>query len=350
MVQGMWGDPYDGRMAVERVKVAVLGLGAMGTNHAKAYAALPEADLVALVEPHPERARAAQEAFGMPVYGSVEELVAEADFDAASVATPDQHHVHPALVLAAAGKHILMEKPLATTVADCDTIIKAAAEAGVKLMLGFTLRFDPRYYLVQRAVAAGEIGEPVYMYARRNNLLASARRVGARVSLPFFLQVHDIDAMRWIGGAEVTKVYASAARKVHRELGTDDVVLTNLHFDDGSVGLVESNWILPDHNHARFDFRLEVVGTQGHAAVDLERQGASIQTAERSRELDPMFQPVLYRQQPLVLREEVQHFIACVREDSEPVVGGADGRAATAVALAIERSLQTGQAEYVAHS
>jgi len=333
---------------VERLRVAVLGMGVMGNQHAMVYQDLPEAELVAAVETDPSRAAEVGRRYGVPVYDSVEMLLAKADFDAASVCLPDSAHVEPAVALASAGKHILVEKPLATTLDGCDTIIRAAAR--VKLMVGFTLRFDPRYYLVQEAVSRGEVGEPVYMYARRNNLVASARRLGGRVSLPFFLQVHDIDAMRWMGGSEVSRVYACSARKVLHDLGVDDVVISTLHFRDGSVGCIESNWILPDSLPARFDFRLEVVGTKGRASVDVESQGASIVDAERMRELDPMFSPVLYRRQPPNLREELRHFVTCVLEDKTPVVGGADGRAATAVALAIEESLRLGQPADVRYS
>jgi len=335
---------------VGRLRLAVLGMGVMGTNHAIVYQGLAEAQLAAAVETSPERADDVRNRFGVPVFGSVEQLIAEAEFDAASICLPDQAHVEPALALAKAGKHLLVEKPLATTLAGCNAIISAAESAGVKLMVGFTLRFDPRYYSVHEAVSQGEIGEPVYMYARRNNLNSGARRLAGRVTLPFFLQVHDIDAMRWMGGAEVTRVYACGVRKVLNDLGVDDAVVSTLQFSDGSIGCVESNWILPDSLPGRFDFRLEVVGTKGRATIDLESQGATVHNGQQMREVDPMFRPVLYGQQPLVLREELHHFVKCVLEDKTPVVGGADGRAATAVALAIEESLRLGQPVDVKYS
>lgn len=328
---------------MERLRVVVLGMGVMGNMHATVYKHLAESELVGAVETSPERAEEVRGRFGVPVYSSVEQLLAEADFDAVSICLPDPGHVEPAVALARAGKHLLVEKPLATTVAGCDAIIGAAEAAKVKLMVGFTLRFDPRYYSVHEAVSQGEVGEPVYMYARRNNLISGARRLAGRVTLPFFLQVHDIDAMRWMGGSEVTRVYACGVRKILNDLGVDDAVVSTLQFADGSIGCVESNWILPDSLPARFDFRLEVVGTKGRASIDLESQGASVHDGQRMRELDPMFRPVLYSQQPLILREELHHFVTCVLEDKTPVVGGADGKAATAVALAIEESIRLGQ-------
>lgn len=325
-----------------QLKVAVLGMGTMGLMHAGIYQHLPETEIVGMVETNPERAREVSERFGAPCFETVEALLDAAKPDAASVCLPDALHVAPSVALAGARVHLLVEKPLATTVEECDTIIGAVEQAGVKLMVGFTLRFDPRYYLVHEAVANGDVGDIVYMFARRNNVLGSARRLAGRVTLPFFLQVHDIDAMRWMGGAEVERVYAVSARKVLTDLGIDDVVISSLHFSDGSVACVESNWIMPDDLPYRFDFQLEIVGTTGKADVDVREQGAFVFDGRKQRVLDPTFRPTLYDNQPLVLREELRHFVRCVIEDRQPVVGGADGRAATAVALAIEQSLATG--------
>lgn len=328
---------------MEKVRVAVLGMGAMGLTHASVYQHLPETEIVGMVEADAGRREQVSQQFGAPCYESLEALLSHVRPDAASVCLPDGLHVEAAVALARAGVHLLVEKPLATTLDGCDAIIRAAEEARVKLMVGFTLRFDPRYYSVHEAVHQGAVGDMVYMYARRNNILASARRLAGRVTLPFFLQVHDIDAMRWMGGAEVERVYACSARKVLTDMGVDDVVLTSLHFSDGSIGCVESNWIMPDALPSRFDFQLEIIGTKGKADIELKEQGASVFDGERLQVLDPMFRPTLYDRQSLIYREEVRHFVHCVIYDRQPVVGGSDGRAATAVALAVERSLREGK-------
>lgn len=325
---------------MEPVRVAVLGMGMMGVLHATVYYDLPEANLVGLVEADPSRREKVSERFGVPCYGCLDELLSNVDLDAASVCLPDQLHLDASLRLAEAGAHLLVEKPLATTLEDCDKIIQATSTAGLKLMVGFTLRFDPRYYLVQQAVKQGEVGNIVYMYARRNNILASARRLAGRVSLPFFLQVHDIDAMRWMGGAEVEEVYAIGTKKVLTDWDIDDVVISTLRFTDGSIGCIESNWIMPDSLPSRFDFQLEVVGTKGKADVALAEQGASVYNGDQLAILDPTFRPTLYDDQPIILREELKHFVRSIQRGRDPVVGGADGRAATAVALAIEESLR----------
>ena len=327
---------------MERLRVAVLGMGTMGCMHAMVYDHLPEAEVVGMVETDPAPRQEAVQRFGAPCYDSVEALLAEVDVDAASVCVPDALHVEPAVALAKAGVHLLVEKPLATTVAGCDEIIGAVEGAGVKLMVGFTVRFDPRYYLVHQAVEGGELGEMVCMYARRNNVLASARRLGGRVSLPFFLQVHDIDIMRWMSGAEVEEVYACGVRKVLTDLGVDDAVFTTLRFSDGSIGCIESNWVMPDSLPSRFDFRLELVGTEGKADIELCEQGASVHSGERLSVLDPTYRPTLYDDQPLILREEIRHFVHCVLQKREPTVGGKEGKAATVVAVAIEQSLREG--------
>jgi predicted dehydrogenase len=330
---------------MEQLKVAVLGMGTMGLMHAGVYQHLPQTQIVGMVETNPARAQEVSERFGAPCFASVEALLEAVQPDAASVCLPDPLHVEPSVALAKAGVHLLVEKPLATTLEGCDTIINATKAANVKLMVGFTLRFDARYFQVHEAVANGEVGSVVYQYARRNNVIGSARRLGGRVTLPFFLQVHDIDAMRWMCGADVTRAYAVSVRRVLTDLGVDDVVLSTLQFSDGSIASVESNWIMPDDLPARFDFRLEVVGTIGKADIELVEQRAFVYDGKRSKYkvLDPTFSPTLYDRQPSVLREELSHFVHCVLEDRQPTVGGADGRAATAAALAIEQSLAEGR-------
>lgn len=329
---------------MEQLRVAVLGMGTMGLAHAGVYQHLPETKIVGMVETDARRAGEASERFGAPCFPTVEAMLDAVTPDAASVCVPDALHVEPAVALARAGVHLLVEKPLATTLAGCDAIMAAARDAGVKLMVGFTVRFDPRYFLVREAVANGEVGDVVYQYARRNNVIGSARRLGGRVTLPFFLQVHDIDTMRWMCGAEVTRAYAASVRKVLGDLGVDDVVISTLQFSDGSIACVESNWIMPDDLPSRFDFRLEVVGTSGKADIELVEQSAFLfdGKSQKYRVLDPMYRPTLYENQPLILREELSHFVRSVLRGEEPTVSGADGRAATAVALAIEESLASG--------
>ena len=328
---------------MNRLRVAVIGMGVMGRMHAAIYQHMPHVELVATVEADPARAHEASQQFAVPSYSSVEELLSMGSaFEAASICLPDHLHVDAAIRLAQAGVHLLVEKPLATTLEGCDAIIAAAAERRLKLMVGFTLRFEPRYRLVWQAAKEGKLGDIVYQYARRNNILASARRLGGRVSLPFFLQVHDIDAMRWIGGSEVVSAYALSCRRVLTELGVDDAVISLLRFADGSVGCIESNWVMPDSLPYRFDFRHEVVGTVGKADIELADQGVSIHAGDRFHFPDPSFRGVLRPDEPLVLRMELEHFVECILDDRPPLPTGQDGRVATAVALAIERSLKEG--------
>ena len=165
------------------LRAGVIGVGTFGSLHARVYAELESTDLVAVADIQSERIEHFASQYGARGYADYNELLEKEDLDIVSVCTSDELHLKPALAAAAAGKHILVEKPLSLNVSDCDTMIRAAEDAGVKLMVGQILRFDPRYYAARQAIAEGQIGDPVHLFARRNNLRKSAIRLGKHTSV-----------------------------------------------------------------------------------------------------------------------------------------------------------------------
>jgi UDP-N-acetylglucosamine 3-dehydrogenase len=130
---------------VNRLRVGVIGAGVMGERHARIYASLPDVELVAVCDTRADIARALAKDLDATPYADFAELLRHPDVDAVSVCTPDDAHRAPCEAAAAAGKHVLVEKPLAMTVADAEAIITAATKTGVVLLVGHCLRFDPRY-------------------------------------------------------------------------------------------------------------------------------------------------------------------------------------------------------------
>jgi len=161
-----------------KLRAGVIGVGTFGSLHARVYAELEAADLVAVADIKPERMQHFISQYGTRGYADYNELLEKEDLDIVSVCTSDELHLEPVMAAAAAGKHILVEKPLAMSVSDCDAMIQAAEKAKVKLMVGQILRFDPRYYTARQAIADGQIGTPVHFFARRNNPIRNARRLG----------------------------------------------------------------------------------------------------------------------------------------------------------------------------
>jgi predicted dehydrogenase len=324
----------------DKLRVGVIGVGTFGSLHAQVYSEAEGCELVAIADVNEGRLEQVCDGMGVEGCADYHELLERDDIDAVSICTTDELHVEPALAAAAAGKHMLIEKPLALTPAECDTIVGAAGEAGVKLMVGHILRFDPRYYTAHERIVQGQIGELIHLYARRNNAYASARRLAAHTSVLFFLGIHDIDFVNWCVGAVPKRVVAQAVHKVLAD--TPDTVLALLQFADGSIASLEVSWVLPESHPRGLDARFDAVGTAGALYVD--GSGGSVLVAhERVEQPALWYVPELFGERAGILRDEIMHFVRCVRDDRQPVVGGQEGRAAVQVACAIQESYQAGR-------
>lgn len=326
----------------EQLGAAVIGLGMMGERHARIWAELPNTRLVSVYDIVPERAEEIAGQLGCAAAVSLAEAVAAPGVDLVSVCTDDQSHREACVVAAEAGKHVLVEKPLATTLEDCDAIIAACAAAGVKLMTGHVCRFDPRYVRCREAVAAGEVGSVVQVFARRNNILPSGRRIGPRTSVAFFLGVHDIDLVQWITGERITRVHAESTSKVLADIPADDSIMTVFRLEGGGVGALETCWVIPEGSPNSLDARLEVVGTLGRVAARAGSEEFEQASAERSRRLDIIYWTEMHGRAHGALTRQLEHFAQCVAHDLEPAISAEDARSAVEVATAIHRSLESG--------
>ncbi|UCG89045.1 MAG: Gfo/Idh/MocA family oxidoreductase [Gemmatimonadota bacterium] len=326
----------------EKVRVAVIGAGMMGAGHAACIAQSGRAQLMAVADIDLGRARELADQFGADACRDHSEMLARRDVDAVVVCTPDWAHLEVCLDAAGAGKHILVEKPLAMTVADCDAIIAAADAAGVTLMIGHILRFDPRYVAARAAVDSGEIGAVSYLYARRSNTVVQPRRFGGRTTVLHYLAVHDVDWMLWAMGEPVTRVQAMTSRKVLEDLKVDDVAFLLMQFSSGAVGCVEAGWARPEHTPFDLDADLEVVGTLGAIRVDTPNSGVLVE-AQRVRRIDTTYGFRVVGRTGGALREEVEHFLECVQERRTPLIDGRQARSAVAVVTAAAESARTGQ-------
>jgi len=324
-----------------RIGVGVIGVGTFGSRHAEVYRQLELCDLRAVADVNPVRAMQLSAELGVDGTQDYRELLARDDVQAVSVCTTDELHVEIAVAAAQAGKHVLVEKPLALTVMDCDRIIEACALAGVVLQVGHILRFDPRYVTARATIASGQIGELVHVYARRNNPTRNALRLKQHTSVLFFLGIHDLDFINWCVDDRPARVYAEA---VSKKLGgsTPDSVLAVIRYRNGTVALLEASWILPDAFPGRLDARFEAVGTQGALYVNGGSEVLSV--AETAYECPELFYaPEVHGERVGILRDELAHFVRCARDGDAPIVGGQEGRAAVELACAIQTACESGR-------
>ncbi len=323
---------------------AVIGVGWMGERHARVWAELPMTRLVCVYDVNATRAKEIAQRYGAEVAGSLEEAVDRQDVHIVSVCTPDDQHLRPCLAAAQAGKHLLVEKPLATNLEDADAIIDASRKAGVKLMVGHILRFDPRYAQARQLVAEGAVGDLIYVYARRYNVLSGGRRVAANATVASFLGIHDIDAIQWITGRRITAAVARGTSKLLADVQAYDVIVSLLEIEEGACGCIESLWVNPEGMVSTLDARLEIVGTKGRLDICVAHDQLTVSDAERTQGFDTTYGPVMHGQMNGALRAQMEHFALCVANDLQPAVSGEEARQAVAVVQAIHEALRTGQA------
>ncbi len=327
----------------DRLGCAVIGVGWMGQRHARVWSELPYTALRSVYDVDRERAERVAEDLKCDVAASVDELVSRDDVHIVSICTPDNMHLEPCIAAAQAGKHLMIEKPLATTVPDARTIMQAVEQAGVKAMVGHIVRFDPRYSMAREQVRAGALGDLVYIYARRYNIIDSGERIAPRSTVTFFLGIHDIDAIHWVTGRRITAVYARSASKLLADRASDDACVSILEFDNGACGCLETLWVNPRGVVSTLDARLELTGTQGRISLRIADDDLQVAGEQRTQALDITYGPEVMGRLGGALRIELAHFARCVLEDDVPAVSMQDALRAVVVAQAIEQSLTVGE-------
>ncbi len=333
---------------LEKVGVAVIGAGYFGRYHAKVFQRLPNVDLCGVYDVVAQSAEAVASETGTRVYRSLDEVFEDRRVQAVSLCVSDQAHLEPALAACAAGKHLLIEKPLATTLEDCDAIIEAARKAGVKLMVGHILRFDPRYRIACERIADGQIGEIIQFYARRSNPIIAARRLGDRCgkyTIIYHNAVHDLDLMLWMGGTNISQAFALKREGLLTSEGIDvaDAVVSTMAFENGAIGLMENCWTLPESHPVLIDTVFEVTGTKGKIVIDAREQGLVVFTEGACEHTDTMYWPEYRDGIGGALKEELAAFVDCIVEDRPVPVSGEEGRKAVEAVHKIVKALEAGQ-------
>ncbi|MEM3630038.1 MAG: Gfo/Idh/MocA family oxidoreductase, partial [Nitrososphaerota archaeon] len=196
-----------------KIKIGVIGAaGFIGEVHTRAAFEIPNAKLVAIADINEERGKEVAKKYNTKWYKDYNDMLKKEDIDAVIIATPDDLHLDPAIAAAEAGKHMLIEKPLATNVKDAEEIIKYAKKNGVKLMVGFIERFNPIFLTIKQAIVDGNIGAPILLYTKRINPLFIGERVGSRTNTLWWSGIHDIDLMHWFLEDDVYRVYAEGKK------------------------------------------------------------------------------------------------------------------------------------------
>ena len=349
-------------MSGRKTRLGIIGAGAMGQIHLQYFSKLPEVELAAVADSNPARLAAAQASYGVSAgYADGVRLIAEADLDGVVIAAPNSVHAPLAIAALQAGRHVLLEKPMATTAAEAKAILQAEKASGRKLLIGHHMRWAWPFPAIKAQVEAGEFGKIYYAKAgwmRRKGIPAwgtaytskAAMGGGAAVDIG----VHMLDlALHLSGNARPVSVFGAAYSKIGTQrmgLGAwgernmagafdvDDLAAAMIRLEDSTMINLEVSWAAYTNAEGNGPY-IHLMGDKGGVSVRdykgtwmIERFDAAVDVA---------------LERPAAAVDErtgvAQHFVDCIERDAKPLVSGRSGYVNSGILEALYRSSDTGR-------
>jgi UDP-N-acetylglucosamine 3-dehydrogenase len=310
---------------MKKLSVAVIGAGFWGRNHARVFKELEETELLAVCDINAERAKNVAKQFDVRAYTNMGKMLKRKDIEAVSICTWSLNLAKEALKALKTGKHVLVEKPMATNVKQAEKLLEMAEEKGLHLTVGFLMRFIPGIQHIKNAIENKTIGNLVCATAKR--VSEWPERIGD-VGVVKDTAIHDIDIIRYLFGEEPIAVYAKTGSMKYKKF--EDYAQIMLTFEGGKSAFIESNWLTPYKTRT-----LVVTGSKAIMKLDYITQELTIEDAKETT------QPRYHWQEPLKL--ELQHFANCILKKEKPLITGMDGLKALQIAEAALKSSATGR-------
>lgn len=313
---------------MENVKIGVAGVGHLGMHHARVYTEILGAQLAGVVDTNDERAHAIAEGLCVPAYTDLETFLDEKKPDAVSIAVPTQQHFKVAKTIMERGIHVLVEKPVTQTVGEAENLLALAMEKELILQVGHIERFNSAVQHVRDFM-----GDPYFIQTRRMGPFTP--RV-SDVGVVLDLMIHDVDIILSMINSDLVSISA-----IGRCIRTDheDVASAQLEFANGAMAQ-----ILVSRVSEKRERVMEIMEAERYITVDFGAQDISVQRSVRQSGgnlIEIAEHPVFPKMEPLKL--ELQHFVSCVKEGRQPVVGIKDGKRALEVCVAALKQIHEGE-------
>ena len=335
------------------IKFGLVGAGILGRLHARVISEgnKDREQLVAVADLNVQAAQKVADQYQCKAYGSVQEMLSDNDLDAVVIATPDFAHTEPVCICLKAGKHVLVEKPLALTVKDAQEIAAAKGDK-TKLMVNFTNRWAAPYAASRDLLKSGKIGKPVMLSAKLNDTIFVSTDMmnwASKTSPAHFLGTHDIDLFQWMFDSPIVEVFARGVKQVLVARGIDayDAIQTNVKFANGCIGVFENSWITPNTYPIVADGRKQIFTEK--SLINLEMGMDQINIYREDGVAYPSYY-LRYDDKGKVagaFRQTHDHFLEAVENDTEPEPGLESGIRVTKVLDAISESLATNSVVYI---
>lgn len=319
-------------------RVGVIGVGAMGKNHARVCSEFEDVYLVGIADVDKTMAKKVARKIGTKAFFDYEELLPKVD--AAIVATPTFTHYKIAMDLLNKGKHVLVEKPICDSVDKAEELVKKAEKEDLVLAVGHIERHNPVARFIKDSMNKKRFGELITLTSKRvSNFPGRIKDVGVILDMG----IHDIDIMRYLVG-EVKSVYAKAGM-FNKKLSHEDYANIVLNFENGVSGVVEVNWLTPMKIRKLF-----LTYSENFVEADYMNQSVTISSSSFKQidEMDLYHVPIQYnirevaleRKEPL--KNEIEDFVRAIKEREEPLASGGDGLMALKIAQASIESYKIG--------
>jgi predicted dehydrogenase len=361
-------DPFSGR----KIRFGIVGCGAIGPTHAGAISQMADAELVAVADLIPARAKAVAEKFAVEkIYADQTELFADRNVDVVCLCTPSGMHADGAVLALQAGKHVVVEKPMDITTAACDRMIAAQRQTGKLLTVISQHRFDAASMQVKDLIQSGKLGKILLATAdvkwwRTQKYYDEGDWRGT-----FALDgggavmnqgIHTIDLLQWLAG-DVASVYAQTRTAAHERIEVEDVAVAALTFKNGAIGTYIASTAVFDGMPVRID----IVGTEGTAIIEGDcLKQIKLKTGENYTSESPAThamsvarggtasvtataanRPVAEKEGAVwgdAHRAQLEDFVRALRTGGKPLIDGPAGRAAVKIIQSMYESARSGKA------
>lgn len=306
------------------IKVGVIGVGHLGMHHARVYSEILGTQLVGVVDINEERLHAVAEPLGVAPYTDLRRFLEQKKPDAVSIVVPTNMHFEIARIAMERGVHVLIEKPVTSSVDEAEQLLSLAVEKDLILQVGHIERFNSAVQHVRDVM-----GEPYFIQTRRMGPFSP--RI-SDVGVVLDLMIHDVDIILSMINSDLVSISA-----IGRCVRTDqeDIASAQLEFSNGAMAQ-----ILVSRVSEKRERKMEITETERYITVDFVAQDISVQRSVRQSGgnlIEVMEHPVFQKMEPLKL--ELQHFVSCVRDGRQPMVGIKDGKRALEVCVAVLRQI-----------
>lgn len=309
------------------LKIAFIGMGGMGKHHARTIKNSGKAEIVGVSDLIEEKAKEAAKEVKTRAYKNYKRMLNK-EINGLVICTPPFARTDVVVNCAKEGYDMFVEKPIALNLKDADKMVNAVEKYGVKMMMGYVLRFTHPFSTIRNIYATGEIGSLVSVWTRRFmpwnpvGIWYGDQSKSGGITVDF--ATHDIDWLRWVGG-DVSSVYGRVKR-VYENITADDDVWAMMNFKEG-IGIMGDSW-----SAALSDNSQGIIGTKGAIIVDGNKVRMKLHGGEEKEINTPEGGETIQ-----------EHYLKCLEKNEIPIVTGLDGRQALAVSLGIQQSTISGK-------